>query len=682
MTPGPLFGTLALALLGLAAAALASLRRRHAAVLGRREAEIERLQERIWVLSEDSERYRGLAEAGGAAIVQRDAGGRITFANEGFARLVGRPLIALAGSAVAPRVVETGSVGFGPDGARIIEEAILPAECGATEPRWFAWIETPATGHDGGPELLRAGRDVTERVTAGRTLEEARGRAEAASVAKSRFLATVSHEFRTPLNGILGMTALMMQTAPSPEQATYLRAVEVSGRALLSLIDEILDFSKIEAGRVDLASAPFDPAALVEGVVELLGPRAQDKGLEIASLAPAGLPRLVLGDADRVRQILINLAGNAVKFTESGGVGVTVEAAGEDEGGGIALDVTDTGPGIPMERLPSLFEEFEQGDGSASRRHEGTGLGLAITRRLVERMGGTIDAESRVGLGTTFRVRLPLPVAEAAPRVRPAGRGAVLIAARSPFEAPFLCRRLAEAGFAARHVETAEDAREALVGNRFAAVIADRGLGDEAARAVAAAARASGAGRSLILLSPFDRRDFGAPQDSGFDGYLVKPVRARSLLAQLGGSDAAAPSRPAPIPARPRPAEGARVLLAEDNAINALLARKALERLGAEVVWARDGLEAVALAGAALATGPAFDLALLDIRMPGLDGLGAVRRIRAMEEGRGRLPVVALTANARPEDEAAARAAGFDGFLPKPLDLAALPGLFERRRAA
>ena len=681
MTPGPLLGTLALALLGVAAAAIVTLLRRHDTALRLREAEVERLQERVWVLSEDAERYRVLAEAGGAALVQRDAGGRITFANEGFAGLVGLPLIALIGNRAAPRVVEIGPVRHGPDGARITEEAILAAEGGE---RWFLWIETPTTGRDGGPERLRAGRDITERVAAARTLEEARGRAEAASVAKSRFLATVSHEFRTPLNGILGMAALMSQAEPSPEQATYLRAIEMSGRALLSLIDEILDFSKIEAGRVDLAAEPFDPAALVEGVVELLGPRAQDKGLEVAGLAVAGLPRLVVGDADRVRQILLNLAGNAVKFTEDGGVGVTVEAMA----GGIVLAVADTGPGIEMARLPSLFEEFEQGDGSASRRHEGTGLGLAITRRLVERMGGAIEAESRVGAGTIFRVRLPLPAAEAAPeapRDLRTGRGAILVVARSPFEAPFLCRRLAEAGFEASQVATEAEALAALAERAFAAVIVDRGLGDGPARAVAAAARAVGATRSLILLSPFDRRDFGAPQDAGFDGYLVKPVRTRSLLAQLAGdAAAAAPSPRVPATARPRPAEGARVLLAEDNSINALLARKALERLGAEVVWARDGLEAVARAGEAFEGGPAFDLALLDIRMPGLDGLGAVRRIRAMEAARagGRLAVVALTANALAEDEAAARAAGFDGFLPKPLDLAALPGLFERRRAA
>src|SRR3954462_8997860 len=204
-----------------------------------------------------------------------------------------------------------------------------------------------------------AGRDITERVAAERTLNEARAKAEAASEAKSRFLATVSHEFRTPLNGILGMAGLLLDTAPSPEQTTYIRAVKTSGEALLSLIDEILDFSKIEAGRLDLAAEPLDVRALVEGVVELLAPKGQGKGIEIASFVARDVPARVVGDPDRLRQILVNLAGNAVKFTEAGGVGVAVEinAAGE-----LALVVQDTGPGIPDDRLPALFQEFEQGE--------------------------------------------------------------------------------------------------------------------------------------------------------------------------------------------------------------------------------------------------------------------------------------------------------------------------------
>lgn len=646
----------------------------------RRDGEVERLHDLVWRTSESEERYRSLVEAQIELVVQRDAEGRITFANHGFAALLGTTPEALLGTAREVEVAESGEMRQRADGARLVDLAIVPA--GGGSPRWFAFVETVTTGRDGRPEVLRAGRDVTERVESARYLEEARSRAEAASVAKSRFLASVSHEFRTPLNGIMGMADLMLETPLNPEQRTYAAAVKTSGEALLSLIDGILDFSKIEAGRLDLAAEPFDPAALVESVVELLAPRAQDKGLEIAADIEV-LPAALVGDADRVRQILINLAGNAVKFTDAGGVGITAACGPE----GLTLAVHDTGPGIPADRLPVLFQEFEQGDGSASRRHEGTGLGLAITTRLVERMGGRLDVVSKPGEGSCFRVHLPLPPGPG--RVRPdapdlAGHS-VLVVAAATFEAPYIARRLGRAGAAAVVVETEAAALAALSShNAFTAVIADRALGDVAVRRVAAAARQSGIARSIVLLSPFDRRDFGSPAAAGFDRYLVKPVRLTSLLARL--AEPAPPRIVAPQaekeqirPASHRP----RVLLAEDNPINALLATKALERLGACVLWARDGAEALARMQEAATSPTPFDLALIDIRMPILDGLETARQVRRHEIDRNlpRLRLVALTANVQAEDEAAARAAGFDGFLSKPLDLKALPPLLMARAA-
>ncbi|MCF4126916.1 PAS domain-containing hybrid sensor histidine kinase/response regulator [Methylobacterium sp. SyP6R] len=645
----------------------------------RSEGEVERLHDLVWRTSESEQRYRSLVEAQIELVVQRDAEGRITFANQGFAALLDTTPEGLLGTTREAEVVERGEMRHRADGARLVDLAILPAGGGAV--RWFAFVETVTAGRDGRPEVLRAGRDVTERVESARFLEEARSRAEAASVAKSRFIASVSHEFRTPLNGIMGMADLMLDTSLSPEQRTYAEAVKTSGEALLSLIDGILDFSKIEAGRLDLAAEPFDPAALVESVVELLAPRAQDKGLEIAADIET-LPARLIGDADRVRQVLINLAGNAVKFTEAGGVGVT---AAWDEAG-FTVAVHDTGPGIPEERLPLLFQEFEQGDGSASRRHEGTGLGLAITRRLVDRMGGWLDVTSRPGEGSCFRVRLPLRQAPGHARPQPpslAGQR-VLVVAAAAFEAPYIARRLGRAGAEAVVVETADEAAAILSKEAFDAVIADRALGDSTVRGIAAAAREAGVGRSIVLLSPFDRRDFGSPAAAGFDRYLIKPVRLTSLLARL--------AEPTPPPTLvPRAHEGTlrpssrrpRVLLAEDNPINALLATKALERLGAVVLWARDGAEAVARLQEAADGGPRFDVALVDIRMPILDGLEAARQVRA-HEAMHRLPrlrLVALTANVQAEDQAAALAAGFDGFLSKPLDLKALPPLLDAQAA-
>ncbi|HEX8165917.1 MAG TPA: ATP-binding protein [Beijerinckiaceae bacterium] len=675
LTGLPVAAGAALAVLAAAAGAVALVRhhlrlRGHALAL---EAEVERLQDRTWRLAESEERYRSLIEAQLDVIVQRDRSGRITFANERFAELMGTSREALIGSDERPTVIESGAPRIGADGARAVDEAIrTPSGL-----RWLSWVETTVAGSDGSPELVRAGRDITERVAAERTLEEARAKAEAASEAKSRFLATVSHEFRTPLNGILGMAGLLLDTRPTPEQATYIRAVKTSGQALLSLIDEILDFSKIEAGRIDLSAEAFDIRAVVEGVVELLAPKAQGKGIEIAAYVAADVPARVVGDADRLRQILVNLAGNAVKFTEAGGVGATVERAGGDK---LAIAVRDTGPGIASDRVPALFEEFEQGDAETGRRHGGTGLGLAITRRIVGLMGGEIAVDSTVGQGATFTVTLPLPEAEPAPGQPPDLAGLrTLVLAQSPFEAPFIARRLAEAWADVTVVETAVDALAKMATTGFGLLIVDCAFGEEVVRSVAEEARRAGIGRKLVLLSPFDRREFGSPAAAGFDGYLVKPVRARSLFGLVCPSEARPAQSPAG-PARPvrrgsRPA--LRVLLAEDNEINALLALKSLEKLGAVADWAKTGEEALALAESALSGERApYGLVLMDIRMPGLDGFETTRRIRQIEATLGAAPlrIVALTANLRNADEASA-AAGLDGFLAKPFELSALEAL-------
>ncbi|MCC5978837.1 MAG: response regulator [Salinarimonas sp.] len=652
------------------------------------EDENEKLQDEVWSLSESRELYRSLVEAQLDVIVQRDKSGRITFANERYATLVGRPRDALIGARTCPRVVEAGPTRRREDGALMLDEAICTGEA---EPRWFAWIETPVHAPGGAIEILRAGREITERVVTERALAEERSRAQAANEAKSRFLATVSHEFRTPLNGIIGMTDLLLETDLDPEQTNYLRAVKTSGGALLSLIDEILDFSKIEAGKLDIASKPFDIRAVIEGVVELLAPRAQGKGIEIACHVAARTPVSLIGDADRLRQVLVNLAGNAVKFTEIGGVGVEVDF---DETRGLLITVSDTGPGIASDRIASLFEEFEQGDSGHATKHGGTGLGLAITRRIVERMQGDIDVESRRDAGARFTITLPLLVdGDTDGRASlPDLRGKrYLVLARSPFEAPFIRRKLSEAGaevvlMASETEALAKIATASDISTPFAGLLVDCALGDDVARDMAAAAREAGAQRCLVLLSPFERRDLGSPTAAGYDAYLVKPLRVRSLYERL--TEASPPKVEAlqerAGPQRPRKADGGRtqrVLLAEDNEINALLAVKTLERLGAVVDWAKDGHEAFSLAEASFSgLRPDYDLILMDIRMPGLDGLEATRRIRNLEHAlTRRVPrrIIALTANAQREDEDAATEAGLDGFLAKPFDIRDLSQLLE-----
>jgi PAS domain S-box-containing protein len=665
------------------------IRRKHALTeeIERLEARIEDFSDRAWEINEAEERAKSFLEAQGDVIMRRDAQGRITYVNDAYCAIAGQPRDGLIGAHLDLPVLEQGEVAVRPDGTRVHDQKIASAD----GPRWIAWREAPVRAdRDGHTETQSVGRDVTDRVRAERALAEARDQADAANRAKSRFLAMVSHEIRTPLNGILGMADLLLDTPLTPEQIAYAKAVKTSGDTLLSLIGEILDFSKIEAGRLDLDARPFALAPLIEEMVELLGPRAQAKGIEIASFVDDRLPTDVIGDGPRLRQVLLNLAGNAVKFTERGGVAVVAEPGSQP--GEIAFAVRDTGIGITADAKARIFEEFEQADGSSTRRHGGTGLGLAISQRIVERMGARIWVESTPASGSTFAFTVALPPAEqpAAPApVRPQLDEAVMIVApEASVAATLLARRLVAWGARARVVTDAVAALTLLPERHWSTIVVDRALGAEEA-GILARESIDCVTRRIVLVAPDDRDELGELRGAGFTGYLVKPVRAASLAARFASEPPAfeeADAGPDVVAsagaARPTNA-GLAILVVEDNEINALLARALLARLGHRPTIATTGTQAVDSWLAAHSAGEPYDFILMDVHMPELDGIEAARRIRALEAVADgpRTPIVALTANAYGDDREACLAAGMDAFLTKPLDRDKLAGLLSEERA-
>jgi PAS domain S-box-containing protein len=631
------------------------------------EARVDELSDRNWELREAEERARSLLEAQGDVIVRRDASGHITYANDAFCSLAAQGRDALIGESFHLPALEHGNVGMLGDGTRIYDQKIAH-DSGA---RWIAWREVAVRG-DAGTEVQSVGRDVTDRVDAERALGAARDQAQAADRAKSRFLATVSHEIRTPLNGMLGMAGLLLDTALTPEQTTYAKAAKASGETLLSLIEEILDFSKIEAGKLDLDTRAFSLATMIEGLVELLAPRAQAKGIEIASFVDERLPDEVVGDEARLRQVLLNLAGNAIKFTEHGGAAIIAEP--DETTGHVRFAVRDTGIGLKPEDQERVFLDFEQADGSSTRKFGGTGLGLAISKRIVERMDGQMRVESEPGQGATFSFSIPLAAAQTAradfttPDLR---NTSVLIVAATEIESSLLARRLGRWGARTCAVTDERIAAALLPERGWDALLIDCvAAGKMMAQGSVVSPDVT---RRVVMITPAERPRLAAFKEAGFTGYLVKPIRAASLAARFTAEDSfeqpVADTSRAEAELVPASRKGLSILVAEDNEINALLVQALLARLGHHPTIAADGQAAIEAWHAARAAGVPYDLVLMDLQMPGVDGLEAARRIRAAEgETVPRTRMLALTANAQAEDRDACLAAGMDGLLTKPLD--------------
>jgi PAS domain S-box-containing protein len=636
----------------------------------------EAMADRNWELQEAEQRARRLFESQGDLIVLRDAEGRITFANDAYCELAQTPREALIGSQFFLEILEQGDTALESNGTRVHDQKIA----GPLGPRWIAWREGFVRNDAGGAaEMQSVGRDVTDRTESERALAEARDQADAASRAKSRFLAMASHEIRTPLNGIIGMSGLLMDTPLTPEQATYVKAVKTSGDALLSLIEELLDYSKIEAGKIDLEHRPFALPGLIEDITELLAPRAQAKNIEIAAYVDERLPMHVIGDAARLRQVLLNLAGNAIKFTSTGGVALVVEPGiWPNE---ISFLVRDTGIGIAPEAQARIFREFEQADDKIARSYGGTGLGLSISDRIVRRMGGRITLESKPSTGSTFEVSIPMAAANGEQKsfTPPDISGqSIMLVSPDSIEAQLAALRLQRWGGHTCMVADADVAQALLPERSWHAILIDHALGAENIERLGEAARLHATQR-IVMFTPATRQELHPSANSAFTGYLVKPLRAASLAARLTATpEVAAPGLAGEplvetaetVETLAAPGRGLSILVAEDNQINALLIRSLLGRLGHHAVITTNGEEALESWLAAKSAGSPYDLVLMDIQMPQLNGIETTKRIRVLESGQPglRTAILALTANTLVEDRYACFEAGMDGFLIKPLD--------------
>src|SRR6202451_750057 len=543
----------------------------------------EAMADRNWELQEAEQRARSLFESQGDLIVLRDADGRITFVNDAYCELARKERTELIGSRFQFTMLEQGESAIESNGTRIHDQRIETA----LGPRWIAWREALVRFDAGAPaEMQCVGRDVTDRTETERALSEARDHADAASRAKSRFLAMASHEIRTPLNGIIGMSGLLLDTPLSPEQMTYARAVKTSGDALMSLIEELLDYSKIEAGKIDLEHRPFALSGLIEDITELLAPRAQVRHLEIAAYVDEPLPAQVIGDPARLRQVLLNLAGNAIKFTATGGVALMVEPGNSPNE--ISFLVRDTGIGIAPEAQSRIFREFEQADERIARGYGGTGLGLSISERIVKRMGGRITLESKPGAGSTFEVSIPLAPAPRQGAAQPAfvapdltGQSIMLVAPQS-IETSLVARRLQRWGGQTCMVSDIGAARALLPERSWHAILFDRALGVSDVEMLGETARAHATQR-IVMFTPAARHELQPVASAAFTGYLVKPLRTASLAARLTAApEIAAPEiagdpaiEPPDTTATPAivPVPSLSILVAEDNEINALLMR-------------------------------------------------------------------------------------------------------------
>ena len=688
---------------------------------------LEQLQDKTWEISESTTRYRELLDAQNGLIVRCNATGELTFVNKAFCVAFGLDKNELLGKSFTPILLdEHGKKHKGrlPERSDGIKTQYMETRDG---PRWIKWETHELSKGDEGVEIQLIGHDVTQAKVIAAKLKNAANQAQEGNRAKSRFLAAMSHEIRTPMNGILGMTSLLHETSLDPEQRSYCQAIEQSSRTLIGLIDEILDFSKIEAGKIALRNDAFSLATCIQSVVELLAPRAHEKGLQLAWYVDPACPAVINADKARVHQILLNLLSNAIKFTDKGGItvsatrdpGISAAAASSTNIRFVRIDVRDTGIGMSQADRKALFKEFEQTENAIRRHSGGTGLGLVISKRLACAMGGDITLKGTHAEGSIFSLLLPAgDDVSSANDKEPGFKEArssitseqvlkashkVLLVSNRELEREVMSRVLRH-----HNMETVQVSPQNAIAEiknacqstvPFNRIMIDGNCDPHLAQQIFNRASADHPGiLGIVAVDALERSLLPKYKQAGYKTHLIRPIRPSALIREILASSADKRRRPIG-PTDDRAPQGINsetaaqqstamterlVLLAEDNAINELLATRIIEKAGHRSISVRTGLEAVGYMRAALNGEKALpDLILMDILMPDMDGVTATEQIKSLyirHHGAIRRcpPVIAVTANAFEEDRQRYLHRGLDDYLSKPFEARELTRVIEK----